>query len=144
MMLSVICADAQFPHRIGRFGGRRGQLHQHTVQLGAGLGSDGAVLREQRQNAGGLLHVHSKTVRLGAAIVQRLAEIGDIADGLAGASRQSIGHLGSLRPLQMEHAQRVGHVFGGITNGHSIGRGQIQSARQATGENIRDAHAGLA
>ena len=144
MMLSVICADAQFPHRIGRFGGRRGQLHQHAVQLGAGLGADGAVLCEKRQYAGGLLHVHAETVRLRAAIVQRLAEIGDIADGLAGASRQSIGHLGSLRPLQMEHAQRVGHVFGGIPNGHSIGRGQIQSARQATGENIRDAHAGLA
>ena len=44
----------------------------------------------------------------------------------------------------MEHAQRVGHVFGGISNGHSIGRGQIQSARQAAGENVRDAHAGLA
>ena len=44
----------------------------------------------------------------------------------------------------MEHAQRVGHVFGGIPHGHSIGRGQIQSARQAAGENVRDAHAGLA
>jgi hypothetical protein len=29
-------------------------------------------------------------------------------------------------------------------NSHSIGRGQIQSARQAASENIRDAHAGLA
>ena len=144
MVLGVICADAQFLHRIGGFGGRRGQLHQHAVQLGAGFGSDGAVLREQGKNAGGLLHVHAETVRLGAAIVQRLAEIGDIADGLAGASRQSIGHLRSLRPFQMEHAQRVGHVFGGISNGHSIGGGQIQSARQAAGENIRNAHAGLA
>ena len=144
MMLSVICADAQFFHRVGRFGGRRGQLHQHAVQLGSGLSSDGAVLGEQGKNAGGLLNVHAETVRLRAAIVQRLAEIGDIADCLAGASRQSIGHLRSLRPFQVEHAQRVGHVFGGISNGHSIGRGQIQSAGQAASENIRDAHAGLA
>ena len=144
MMLSVICADAQFPHRIGRFGGRRGQLHQHTVQLGACLGSDGAVLREQGKNTGCLLNVHAETVRLRAAIVQRLAEIGDIADGLTGTSRQSISHLRSLRPLQVEHAQRIRHIFGGIPNSHPIGRGQIQSARQTTSENISDAHAGLA
>ena len=144
MVLGVICADAEFLHRVGRFGGRCGQFHQHAVQLGAGFGADGAVLSEQRKNAGGLLHVHAETVRLRAAIVQRLAEIGDIADGLAGASRQSIGHLRSLRPLQVEHAQRVGHVFGGIPNGHSIGRGQIQRARQTTVKNVRDAHAGLA
>ena len=144
MALRVIGADAQFLHRIGGFGGRCGQLHQHAVQLGARFGADGAVLREQRQNAGGLLHVHAETIRLRAAIVQRLAEIGDIADRLAGTSRQSIGNLRSLRTPQMEHAQRVGHVFGGIPNSHSIGRGQIQSARQAASENIRDAHAGLA
>ena len=144
MMLRIVGADAQFLHRIGGFGRRCGQFHQHAVQLGAGFGADGAVLREQRQNAGGLLHVHAETVRLRAAIVQRLAEIADVTDGLACASRQSIGHLGSLRPLQMEHAQRIGHVFGGITYGHSIGGGQIQSARQAACEDVRDAHAGLA
>ena len=144
MALRVIGADTQFLHRIGGFGGRRGQLHQHAVQLCAGFGADGAVLREQGKNAGGLLNVHAETIRLRAAIVQRLAEIGDIADGLACACGERIGHLGSLRPLQMEHAQRVGHVFGGIPHGHSIGRGQIQSARQAACEDIRDAHAGLA
>ena len=144
MVLSVIGADTQFLHRISGFGGRCGQFHQHTVQLGAGLGADGAVLREQGQYAGGLLHVHAETVRLRAAIVQRLAEIGDIADGLACARGERIGHLGSLRALQVEHAQRVGHVFGGIPHGHSIGRGQIQSASQTAGENIRDTHAGLA
>ena len=144
MVLSIIGADPQFLHRIGGFGGRRGQLHEHAVQLGAGLGADGAVLREQGEHAGGLLNVHAETVCLGAAVVQRLAEIGHVTDGFARAGRKRIGHLRSLRPLQVEHAQRVGHIFSRIANSHTVRSGQIQSARQAAGENIRDAHAGLA
>ena len=96
MVLSVICADAEFLHRIGRFGGRRGQFHQHAVQLGSGLGADGAVLREQSEHAGGLLDVHAEAIGLRAAIIQRLAEIGNVADGLAGAGRERVSHLRSL------------------------------------------------
>ena len=79
-----------------------------------------------------------------AAIVQRLAEIGNVADGLAGAGRERVGHLRSLGAFQVEHGKRIRHILCCIADGHSIGRGQIQSARQAAGENVRDAHAGLA
>ena len=44
----------------------------------------------------------------------------------------------------MEHGKRIRHILCCIADGHAVGCGQIQSAGQSAGEDVRDAHTGLA
>ena len=118
------------------FFGLVGQCEQHGAQLGAGFGSDDALVRECGQCADGGVDTQAELAGSGAHVVQRLAEIAYVAEGFAGSCGEQVGDMRGVGAGQIELGHGRAHVFGGLADFHAVGRCEVQCAAQTAGENI--------
>ena len=51
-------------------------------------------------------------------------------DGLACTGCQRVGHLSGFGARQVELLEGGGHEFGGVADGHAVGRREVQRAAQ--------------
>ena len=139
----VVSADAELFHGALRVGGWIGELHQRGIELCAGFGADDAVLGEEAENADGLLQIHAERIRHDAAVVERFAEVRHVANGLVCAGGERVGGGRGVLAGQVEHGERLAHVFGGVSDVHLSCGGEVEGCGQAAGEDVADTHAGL-